>query len=111
MLNSTEATELDCSRRHRGQWQAVVMAALLIAVAAQQSGCAAQSSFGSSWVMGSPISSQSAVNNPQVKANTLASGLAERDQRLNSLQTPDAMEYSGPRRHFKARQQPLGRRA
>src|SRR5260370_16472869 len=60
--------------------------------------------------MGSPISSQPHVNNPKVKANTLASGLAERDQRLNSLQTPVGMEYSGPGGHFKAREQLVVRR-
>jgi len=75
------------------------MAALLIAVAAQQNGCAAFQPVGAA-----------AVNVPQVRANSLASGLAERDQRLNSLQTPVVMEYSGPGGHFKAREQLVVRR-
>jgi len=99
MPNSTQATELDCFRRHRGQWQALVMVALLIAAATQMNGCAAFQPAG-----------RAAVNVPQVRANSLALGLAERDQRLNSLQTPVVMEYSGRGGHFKAREQLVVRR-
>jgi len=50
------------------------------------------------------------VNVPQAQANSLAFALADRDQRLDSLQTPAVMEYSGANGHFKAREQVVVRR-
>jgi hypothetical protein len=53
---------------------------------------------------------QPVVNVPEAQANSLAFALADRDQRLDSLQTPAVMEYSGANGHFKAREQVIVRR-
>lgn len=43
-------------------------------------------------------------------ASSLALALADREQMLDSMQTPAVMEYSGPGGHFKAREQMVVRR-
>jgi outer membrane lipoprotein-sorting protein len=73
-------------------WSASVLGALIASL--ELSACAVQ-----------PV-----VDVPDVQANSLAFALADRDQRLDSLQTPAVMEYSGANGHFKAREQVVVRR-
>jgi hypothetical protein len=47
---------------------------------------------------------------PRAEASSLALALANREQSLDSIQTPAVMEYSGPGGHFKAREQMVVRR-
>jgi Domain of unknown function (DUF4292) len=53
---------------------------------------------------------QPAVNAQRQKTVALTLALADRDQRLDSLQTPAVMEYAGPGGHVKAREQIIVRR-
>jgi len=53
---------------------------------------------------------QPSVTEQRAAASDLALALSQREQSLDSVQSPAVMEYSGPRGHFKAREQMIVRR-
>jgi len=92
MRNSTRGIRGSCWRATSGI--ASTAATALIVAIIQLTGCA----------------TQAAVNLQREQAVTLTLALGDRDQRLDSLQTPAVMEYAGPNGHLKAREQIIVRR-
>lgn len=92
MFNSTPS--IDTPGRRLPVFGARALLAALIAGTAGLSACALQPS----------------AKAQRVEANGLALALADREQTLDSMQTPAVMEYSGRGGHFKAREQLVVRR-